>query len=326
MKKKLTPTLWVATATLCIGISLPFLLGNAQFNPEENSVRSDVSHFTASPAIPEEVSFAGQTIRMDRYDHRERMDRELISFTYMHSSTLLSLKRANRYFPVIEPILKENGIPDDLKYLAVIESGLNHLAKSPAGAAGMWQFMQTTGREYGLEVNTNIDERYNLEKATRAACKYLKDSYKKYGNWLCVAAAYNGGQGRISGQLQKQMVEQAADLWLVEETSRYMFRLLAAKAVFNDPQRYGFMLKREQLYPPIACTTVTVTTGIDNLAQFAKSRNITYAQLKDFNPWLRSTSLANKSGRTYVLQIPTREGMYYNPQKTKAHNKKWVID
>ena len=326
MKKNFIRPILASTATLCIGISLPFLLGNARFSPEQNSVRSDVSHFTASPSVPDQVTFAGQTIRMDRYDHRERMDRELMAFTYMHSSTMLSLKRANRYFPVIEPILKECGVPDDFKYLAVIESSLNHLAKSPAGAAGMWQFMQASGREYGLEVNQNIDERYNLEKATRAACKYLKASYAKYGNWLCVAAAYNAGQGRITQQLQRQMVDQAADLWLVEETSRYMFRLLAAKAVFTDPQRYGFMLKREQLYPPVACSTVTVTKGIENLAQFAKSKGITYAQLKDFNPWLRDTSLMNKSRRTYVLKIPTRAGMHYNPKKTVPHNRRWGID
>ena len=153
------------------------------------------------------------------------MDRELLSFTYMHSTTMLMVKRANRYFPVIEPILKENGLPDDFKYLAVIESNLSPIAKSPAGAAGLWQFMPTTGREFGLEVNNNIDERYHIEKETKAACKYLKDAYQKYGNWLCVAAAYNAGQGRISSQLQKQMVDQAVDLWLVEETSRYMFRL-----------------------------------------------------------------------------------------------------
>ena len=144
--------------------------------------------------------------------------------------------------------------------------------------------------------------------------------------WLAVAASYNAGQGRISRQLQRQMVDQAVDLWLVEETSRYMFRLLAAKAVFSDPQRYGFMLKREQLYPPIDCTTVTVTTGIDDLARFAKSKGITYAQLKDFNPWLRSTSLMNKSGRTYVLKIPTQAGMHYNPRKTVPHNPKWIVD
>ena len=186
--------------------------------------------------------------------------------------------------------------------------------------------MPATGREYGLEVNNNIDERYHIEKETAAACKYLKEAYQKYNNWLCVAASYNAGQGRISTQMQKQMVDQAVDLWLVEETSRYMFRLLAAKAVISNPQQYGFLLKREHLYPPIPYTEVTVNTGIDNLAQFAKDKGITYAQLKDANPWLRDFSLMNKSGRTYVLKIPTQAGMHYNPKKTVAYNKNWVID
>lgn len=216
-------------------------------------------------------------------------------------------------------------VPSQISF-AVIESALNPLAKSPAGAAGLWQFMSGTGREFGLEVNSNIDERYHVEKETRAACKYLKEAYAKYGNWLCVAAAYNAGQGRISTQLQKQMVSQAADLWLVEETSRYMFRLLAAKAVISNPQRYGFLLKREHLYPAIPYTEVTVTTGIDNLAQFAKNKGITYAQLKDANPWLRDTSLMNKSGRTYILKIPTQAGMHYDPRKTIPYNKNWVIN
>ena len=190
----------------------------------------------------------------------------------------------------------------------------------------MWQFMPGTGREFGLEVNNNIDERYHVEKETKAACKYLKEAYAKYGNWLCVAAAYNAGQGRISTQLQKQMVSRAADLWLVEETSRYMFRLLAAKAVISNPQQYGFLLKREHLYPSIPYTEVKVTTGITNLAQFAKSKGITYAQLKDANPWLRDISLMNKSGRTYILKIPTQAGMHYDPHKTVPYNKHWVIN
>ena len=326
MKKNFIRPILASTATLCIGISLPFLLGNARFSPEQNSVRSDVSHFTASPSVPDQVTFAGQTIRMDRYDHRERMDRELMSFTYMHSTTLLSLKRANRYFPVIEPILKECGVPDDFKYLAVIESSLNTLARSPAGAAGLWQFMPATGREYGLEVNANIDERYHVEKETRAACRYLKDAYERFGNWLCVAASYNAGQGRISSEMKKQLASQAVDLWLVEETSRYMFRLLAAKAVVSEPQRYGFLLKREHLYPPIPYREVTVDIGIDSLAVFARREGITYAQLKDANPWLRERSLANKSRRTYVLKIPTQAGMNYDPRQTVPHRREWVID
>ena len=326
MKRKAGYMILTATVALCTGASLPFLLGNSVLNPEQQSVKSEVPYCVPSPTVPAKITFAGQEVDLLRYDHRERMDRELMSFTYMHSTTMLTVKRANRYFPIIEPILKANGIPDDFKYLAVIESALNPLAKSPAGAAGMWQFMPGTGREFGLEVNNNIDERYHVEKETKAACKYLKEAYAKYGNWLCVAAAYNAGQGRISAQLQKQMVSRAADLWLVEETSRYMFRLLAAKAVISNPQQYGFLLKREHLYPSIPYTEVKVTTGITNLAQFAKSKGITYAQLKDANPWLRDISLMNKSGRTYILKIPTQAGMHYDPHKTVPYNKHWVIN
>lgn len=326
MKRNSKYIVITATVALSMGATLPFLLGNSVLNPEQQSVKSEVPYCVTSPTVPDKITFAGQNIDLQRYDHRERMDRELMSFTYMHSTTMLTVKRANRYFPIIEPILKANGLPDDFKYLAVIESNLNPLAKSPAGAAGLWQFMPATGRDFGLEVNNNIDERYHVEKETKAACKYLKEAYKKYGNWLCVAAAYNAGQARISTQLQKQMASQAVDLWLVEETSRYMFRLLAAKAVISNPQRYGFLLKREHLYPPIPYTEVTVTTGIDNLAQFAKDKEITYAQLKDANPWLRDASLMNKSGRTYVLKIPTKAGMYYDPKKTVPYNKNWVIN
>ncbi len=326
MKRKIGYMMFTVAAALCAGASLPFLFGNSSLNPEKQSVKSEVPYCVTSLTVPAKTVFAGQEVDLLRYDHRERIDRELMSFTYMHATTMLTIKRANRYFPVIEPILKANGIPDDFKYLAVIESTLNPLAKSPAGAAGMWQFMPGTGRDFGLEVNNNIDERYHVEKETKAACKYLKEAYAKYGNWLCVAAAYNAGQGRISTQLQKQMVSQATDLWLVEETSRYMFRLLAAKAVISNPQQYGFLLKREHLYPAIPYNETTVTTAIADLAQFAKSQGITYAQLKDANPWLRDTSLMNKSGRTYILKIPTRAGMYYDPHKTVPHNKNWVIN
>lgn len=317
---------FTAAIALCTGATLPFLLGNSTLDPEKQSVISEVPYCVTSPTVPNKITFAGQEIDLLRYDHRERMDRELMSFTYMHSTTMLTVKRANRYFPIIEPILKANGVPDDFKYLAVIESNLSPIAKSPAGAAGLWQFMPTTGREFGLEVNNNIDERYHIEKETKAACKYLKEAYKKYGNWLCVAAAYNAGQGRISTQLQKQMVSQAVDLWLVEETSRYMFRLLAAKSIVSNPQKYGFLLKREHLYPPIPYKETTVTTGIENLAAFARNKGITFALLKDANPWLRDSSLMNKSGKTYILKIPTQAGIYYDPKKTIPHNRNWVID
>lgn len=308
-----------------IGATLPILIGSTQIG-EQHSVKSEVPYCVTSPTVPEEAVFDGQTIDLRRYDRRERMDRELMSFTYMHSSTMLMLKRANRYFPIIEPILKANGIPDDFKYLMVIESSLNPIARSPSGAVGLWQIMPATGRELGLEVNDNVDERYHIEKATNAACKYFKQAYAKYGDWMAVSAAYNAGQGRISSQLDKQLAEHAMDLWLVEETSRYMFRLLAAKEIFKSPQRFGFLLKQEHLYPSIPYTEKTVTTSIDSLSEYARQQGVTYAQLRDANPWLREQSLKNKSGKTYVIQIPTQAGMNYDPKKTVAYSKSWVID
>ena len=309
----------------CIGATIPTLIGSSQVN-EQHSAKSEVPYCVTSPTVPAQVTFDGETIDLRRYDRRERMDREILAFTYMHSTTMLLIKRANRYFPIIEPILKANGIPDDFKYLMVIESNLNSIARSPAGAAGLWQFMPTTGREFGLEVNENVDERYHIEKATVAACKYFKQAYAKYGDWIAVSAAYNAGQARISSQLEKQLANHAMDLWLVEETSRYMFRLLAAKEIFSNPQRYGFLLKREHLYFFFIFIVVTLSTPINDLSEYAKKQGITYAQLRDANPWLRETSLKNRSGKSYVLHIPTQEGMHYDPKKTVAYNKHWVID
>lgn len=310
---------------VCIGAVLPILTGSSQLN-RQHSVQSEMPYCVTPPDVPEQATFDGETIDLRRYDRHERMDRELMAFTFMHSSTLLMIKRANRYFPIIEPILKANGIPDDFKYLMVIESSLNTLARSPSGAVGLWQIMPATGREFGLEVNDNIDERYDIKKATLAACKYFKQAYAKYGDWMAVSAAYNAGQGRISSQLDQQLASHAMDLWLVEETSRYMFRLLAAKEVFSNPQRFGFLLKKEHLYPPIPYKEVTVNTNIENLGEYAKQNGITYAQLRDANPWLREPSLKNKSGKQYVIQIPTQKGMNYNPKETVPYNKQWVID
>ena len=325
MKKNKIHILITFLSAITIGATIPFLFSNTEVD-ENHSAKSQVPYCVSPPIVPQKAAFAGQEIDLSRYDLRERMDREMMAFTYMHSTTMLLVKRANRFFPVVEPILKENNIPDDFKYLMVIESNLNTLARSPAGAAGLWQFMQATGREKGLEVNNNIDERYHVEKATRAACKYLKESYNRYGDWLTVAAAYNAGNGRISGELTKQLATKAVDLWLVEETSRYMFRIMAAKLVLQDPQQYGFLIKKEQLYPPLPYKEVKVTKGIDSLAQFAKENGVSYAQLKDANPWLRSTTLENKSGRTYTLKILEKEGINYNPKKIVPHYKKWVFD
>ncbi|EGJ71073.1 Lytic transglycosylase catalytic [Bacteroides coprosuis DSM 18011] len=305
-------------------IATPVLIGSTvQFNKEDQTLQSQG---ITPPSVPDQANFAGETVDLRRMDLRERMDRELMAFSYMHTSSILMVKRANRYFPVIEPILKANKIPDDLKYLMVIESSLNPLAMSPAGAAGFWQFMKGTGRDYGLEVNNNIDERYNIEKSTKAACSYLLDAYKKYGDWITAAASYNAGQGRITNELSRQDVDHAADLWLVQETSRYMFRLLAAKQFLENPKQFGFFLKREHLYPPIHYKYVSITYPISDLVEFAKKYNINYAQLKEANPWLRGRNLENKSGRTYIISIPTTESLTYNPKHTPIHNKNWIVD
>ena len=276
--------------------------------------------------VPSSITFCGKNIDLTRYDRYERMDRELLAFTYMHSTSIQMIKKANRYFPIVEPILKANGIPDDFKYLMVIESNLNPNARSSAGAAGLWQFMQTTGREYGLEVNKNIDERYHVEKATEAACKYLKDAYDKYQDWIAVAASYNAGQARISAQFEKQQVNDMLDLFLVEETARYVYRIIAAKIMFSNPSAFGFRLRTKDLYMPIPYKEVTVNSGISNLAEWAKKQGITYALLKNMNPWLRDNFLQNVSKRTYTLKIPTAEGMKHDPKKVKAHDKRWVVE
>lgn len=296
-------------------INVPTLV-NAQAFPANYSTHE----------VPSSVTFCGKSIDLTRYDRYERMDRELLAFTYMHSTSIQMIKKANRYFPIVEPILKANGIPDDFKYLMAIESNLNPNARSGAGAAGLWQFMQTTGREYGLEVNKNIDERYHVEKATEAACKYLKDAYDKYQDWIAVAASYNAGQARISSQFEKQQVNDMLDLFLVEETARYVYRIIAAKIMFSNPSAFGFRLRTKDLYMPIPYKEVTVNTGILNLAEWAKKQGITYALLKNMNPWLRDNFLQNVSKRTYTLKIPTAEGMKHDPKKVKAHDKRWVVE
>ena len=313
-------------AGVIIGIGVAFLCSNQQVSDEEYP-RSEVPSVVISPKVPASMEFAGEQVDLRRADLHERMDREMLAFTYSHQLTLLMFKRANRYFPIVEPILKEYGVPDDLKYLMVIESNVDPKIKSSAGAAGLWQFMQTSGREYGLEVNDNIDERYHVEKSTRAACKYLKSLYSRFGDWMTVAAAYNGGPGGVQKKQESQGVQSSLDMLLVEETSRYMFRILAAKAVFSQPQRYGFVLRSEDLYPYIPPKeVVTTTSAIPDLTAFAKEHGVTIAQLKAENPWLRENTLNNKSGRTYEIKIPDEKALFYNPKETVAHDKAWVVD
>lgn len=295
--------------------------------PQENLAPSALPiHKTINPDIPTQISFAGKEIDLHRSDLHERLDRELITFTYGHTTTLLMIKRANRYFPIIEPILKECGVPDDLKYLMAIESSVDIRALSPVKAAGLWQFMPATSKEYGLEVNSNVDERYHVEKATRAACKYLKEGYAKYGDWLTVAASYNAGFARITSELEKQKAETAIDLWLVRETSRYMFRILAAKQIFTSPSQYGFILRSCDLYPPLPTKPYEVRSTITDLGAFARQHGVPMSLLKEANPWLVSNTLpVRPGGKTYILQIPIVEKWNYNPAETVPHMSNWVV-
>ncbi|MBO7574214.1 MAG: lytic transglycosylase domain-containing protein [Bacteroidales bacterium] len=258
-----------------------------------------------APKVPAFIEFAGQTYRFDRPDLYERMDRELVAFTYGHTNSVLMLKRAERMFSKIVPILKKNGVPEDLKYLMAIECNLDPKSVSTAGAAGPWQFMKATGRAYGLEVADEVDERYNIEKSTEAACKYLKEAYEKYGDWMTVAASYNAGQGGISQRITNQRQALAMDLFLPTETSRYMFRILTAKYFLENPEEFGFHVEPEEAYSyPKVKETVTVSTAIPNLTDFAEEHGTTYFFLKEANLWLRSDKLTNKAAKTYKIVIP----------------------
>lgn len=276
-----------------------------------------------SPEIPSHVTFAGQRISLETPNMYERYDRELTSLAYTHGSTLLTLKRANKLFPVLAPILKANGVPEDLLYLACVESTLDPMAVSGAKAAGLWQFMPATGREFGLEVNDDVDERFNIEKSTEAACRFIKNAYKKYGNWESAMASYNGGQGRISRELEAQMVDSAFDLWLVSETSRYMFRIMAMKEILEHPAKYGYHLEPSQLYQPVKYEVAEVDSAVTSWPEWAKEQGIDYLTLRQHNPWIRSRKLPNEKGKTYKVLIPTEESRR-RPIHPIVFNKNWT--
>jgi hypothetical protein len=253
--------------------------------------------------IPANLAFCGEQVPVYDQDVRERLDRELLVNTYWQSNSLLYHKRASKWFPVIEPILKENGVPDDFKYLCLVESGLMNVV-SPAGATGFWQILKKTGQEYGLEVNNGVDERYNVKLSTHAAAHYLKDAYAIYKNWTLAAASYNMGMGGVNKQLKRQKVDTYYDLLLNNETSRYVFRIIAAKEILENPTKYGFHYREKDLYEPPQTYSVVVDTTISNLAAFADKNNVNYKILKIFNPWMRQSYLPNKSGRKYKVLFP----------------------
>lgn len=280
-----------------------------QVEPDKKSIKSDKNvaenYEIKALKIPDSLFFASERVPLEIQDVYERMDRELLVNTYWQSNALLYIKRANKYFPTIEKILAENGVPDDFKYLALIESGLMNVT-SPAGAKGFWQILKGTGKEFGLEINSNIDERYHLEKSTKVACKYLNKAHDKFGNWTLAAASYNSGRAGVLRKLDKQKVYSFYDLLVTEETSRYLFRIIAAKEIISNPKKYGFSFDQEDLYKLKPTHTVKVDTAITNITNFAGRYGMNYKEFKILNPWLREGKLNNTSRRVYEIKLASR--------------------
>jgi len=267
----------------------------------------DTVYSIQSFKLPENVTFAGERMPLENFDTRESLEREILTSAYRHSSTIMIIKRANRYLPVIEKILKENNIPDDFKYLVAAESEYSNMI-SPAGATGFWQIMPETGKEEGMEINTIVDERYNVEKSTQFACDYFRRSYERYGNWTLAAASYNGGRNGLDEQIGMQKQNNYYDLLLNEETARYIFRAVAYKLVITDPVSYGFDLSKDDLYPELKYYEVKVDSAVTNFSDFAAKYGTNYKMLKFLNPWLRKPFLTPRPNKTYLIKIPA-EGM-----------------
>ena len=288
-----------AIIAIIVGIRALKIAEKRPVSLEQIALRSNDIEFT------DDITFAGERVPLEMFNIRERYERELLSTCYFHSNTMLLVKRSKRWFPVIEPILKKYGIPDDFKYLCVTESTLTN-AVSPAGAVGFWQFLERTGKEYGLEINKDVDMRYNVELETEAACRYFLKSYDIYHNWTLVAASFNAGTRRLNKFLKEQKVNSYYDLLMADETERYVFRILAFKTILENPERYGIYVSKNLEYQPFKYKTVAVSENVDSWADFALEHDITYKLLKIFNPWLRSNSLKVKKGEHYDIKIPVR--------------------
>lgn len=293
----------LALASVFIFVASKMSNGEQQ-NQYEWQPTENVPQIVKGMDLDKSFEFCGESLPMDNFDVRERLDRELTVNTYWHSSTILSIKSTMRFFPTMERILKEEGVPTDLKYIAVAESALRN-AVSPAGAKGIWQFMKGTGNEYGLEINDEVDERYHLEKSTRAAAKYLKSLRNRFGSWANAAAAYNMGGGNMNKHLREQQAESYFDLNLNEETSRYYFRLVAIKNILENPRAFGFYLDKEDYYKALDdYRVVEVDSSVENWGAFAAEQGISYRILKVYNPWLIDSKLTNRSGKTYEIRVP----------------------
>lgn len=304
MSKKYTSL----TIILILVLSLVFInLRKDNNTPEDYFHQAFQKKYSIfSLPIPDSLEFAGEKVPLDHFDVREALDQELLINTYWQSQTLLFIKRANKYFPEIEKVLKDNGIPDDFKYLVLAESDLKN-AVSPSGAVGIWQLLKGTAKDYGLEVNNEVDERYHFEKSTEAACEYFKDAHDLFGSWTMAAASYNMGRRGLIRQVNRQKENNYYDLLLNSETARYVYRILAIKLILENPNKYGFHVRSEDLYHPVPVYEVKVDTAVTDFADFAKKYNINYKILKYFNPWLRDSFLTNTSGKEYFIKIP-KEG------------------
>ena len=287
-----------------IAITSLFIKGIDKAKSEPPKSTSDKYEIQALE-LPENLNLAGERVPIERQHIRERMDRELLVNTYWQSNGLLLLKRANKYFPILEPLLKEYGLPDDFKYLAVAESALIDETSS-VGAAGMWHFMKNTGKEYGLEINQNVDERYHIEKSTKVAAQYLIKAKERFGSWTLAAAAYNAGNYGVSRRLEAQGVTSYYDAFLPNETERYVLRIIALKEVLSNPRKYGFKYEEKDLYTMEKTRTIKVDSAITNIALFAKNFGLNYKELKLHNPWLRQNKLNNRSQKVYEIKIPIK--------------------
>ena len=290
----------IAIASFLI-LTLIFSSAKKDENAEQEDVISKGSKVVAVP-IPSQISFAGEQVALDKFEVKERLDRELLVNSYWQSNSLLMIKRSKRAFEIIEPILAEYDVPEDFKYLAVAESGLLNVTSS-AGAKGVWQFMQSTAKSYNLEVNGEVDERLHLEKSTIAACQYLKEAHIRFGSWTLAAAAYNRGPAGVERDLKKQRVGDYFDLHLNTETSRYVLRILALKTIFENQTSYGIHLKNEDYYGSISTINVVIDSSINNIAEYALQLGTNYHVLKSLNPWLKSNELTVVN-KTYTIKAP----------------------
>jgi len=274
-------------------------------SPNESSDQYPQGYKIITPRLPEYMEFAGENVPLENFEVYERIEREFIVNTYFHSATILAIKRTNRWFPVIEPILKKNNVPDDFKYLCVAESNLENVT-SPAGAVGFWQIMKDAGKKYRLEISSLIDDRYNVEKSTQAACDYLNDSYLLYGTWAMAAASYNMGTNGVDEQITKQKAKNYYNLVLGAETNRYLARIISLKYIMQNREAYGFDIKDDELYQPFKTYDVLLDSPVNSFADYAASYGINYKTLKLFNPWLRDNYLSNPNRDIYIIKLPEK--------------------